>query len=112
MALIPAAIEKGGDNLVKVARLIGEGLTQNEATKTQIRRIYGAVKRMEMEGFSHHALVLLKPKLSYAAYRAPALRLLRDAMTQAIDLVGEDHQRFERFVDLLEAIVAYFYANK
>lgn len=109
---IHAAIENGGKQLVEAAEQIGTKLTQNEATKTQIRRIYGVVKRMEMEGFNYHEFVMLKPKLAYAAHKAPALGLLRDALTSAIDAVGEDSEKFKRFVDLLEATVAYFYANR
>lgn len=112
LSLVPTAIEKGGADLVEIAKQISEGLTQNEATKTQIRRIFGAVKRMEMEGFNYHEFVMLKPKLAYAAQRASSLRLLRDAMTQAIDAVGEDPSKFRRFVDLLEATLAYFYAKR
>lgn len=112
LSRIPVAIAKGGNDLVEVAKQIGERLTQNEATKTQIRRIYGAVKRMEMEGFNYHEFVMLKPKLAYAAHKAPALHLLRDTMTKAIDAVEQDQERFRRFVDLLEATLAYFYANR
>lgn len=111
LSRVPTAIEEGGAGLVEVAKQISEGLTQNEATKTQIRRIFGAVKRMEMEGFNYHEFVMLKPKLAYAAQRASSLRLLRDAMIQAIDAVGEDPGKFRRFVDLLEATLAYFYAK-
>jgi CRISPR-associated protein Csm2 len=78
-------------------------------TTSQIRNVYGFVKQMEMRGFNSAEFVLLKPKLAYAAARANAdgARQLRDVLSWAIDEVGEDEQKFARFVDFFEAILAY-----
>ena len=57
--------------------------------------------------FQRNDLVMLKPKLAYAAARNEAVADLRDALTQAIDRVGEDPKRFKNFVDFFEATLAY-----
>ena len=57
--------------------------------------------------FHRNDLVMLKPKLAYAAARNDAVTDLKDALTQAIDRVGDDPQRFKNFVDFFEATLAY-----
>ncbi len=100
-------IEKGGEPLVKAAEALGKKLAQHLKT-SQIRRIYSAVKKIQMNAtFQRNELVMLKPKLAYAAARNDAVADLRDALTQAIDRVGEDPKRFKNFVDFFEATLAY-----
>jgi CRISPR-associated protein Csm2 len=51
-------------------------------------------------------LVLLKQKLAYASARQDAVKPLKEVMDAAIDKV-EDSDDFERFFQLIEAIIAY-----
>ena len=100
-------IEHGGEPLVKAAEALGKKLARHLKT-SQIRRIYSAVKKIQMsDEFQRNELVMLKPKLAYAAARNNAVADLRDALTQAIDRVGEDPKRFNNFVDFFEATLAY-----
>lgn len=100
-------IEKGGEPLVTAAEALGKKLARHLKT-SQIRRIYSAVKKIQMNAtFQRNDLVMLKPKLAYAAARNAAVSDLRDALTQAIDRVGEDPKRFKNFVDFFEATLAY-----
>lgn len=102
-------IECGGEFLVKEAEQYGRQLARN-LTTSQIRNIYGAVKKMQMKGgeLDTHKLLMLKPKLAYAAKRhGGGVETLKDVLTQAIDLVGSDSKKFNRFVDFFEAILAY-----
>ena len=102
-------ITEGGATLVKAAEQHGQQLARN-LTTSQIRNIYGAVKKMQMRGglVDTHKLLMLKPKLAYAAKRhGGGVETLKDVLTQAIDLVGDDSQKFNRFVDFFEAILAY-----
>ncbi len=101
-------ITEGGAVLVNAAEQHGKQLARN-LTTSQIRNIYGAVKKMQMRGeLDTHKLVMLKPKLAYAAKRhGGGVETLRDVLTQAIDLVGNDSKKFNRFVDFFEAILAY-----
>ena len=102
-------ITEGGEILVKEAERQGQQLARN-LTTSQIRNIYGAVKKMQMKGgeLDTHKLLMLKPKLAYAAKRhGSGVETLKDVLTQAIDLVGDDSKKFNRFVDFFEAILAY-----
>ena len=101
-------ITEGGEILVKEAEQRGQQLARN-LTTSQIRNIYSAVKKMQMKGeLDTHKLLMLKPKLAYAAKRhGGGVDTLKDVLTQAIDLVGSDSKKFDRFVDFFEAILAY-----
>ena len=108
-------ITEGGETLIKEAEQLGKRLARN-LTTSQIRNIYGAVKKMQMKGKPDtHKLLMLKPKLAYAAKRhGKGAENLKDVLTQAIDFVGNDQKNFNRFVDFFEAILAYhkFYGGK
>lgn len=101
-------ITEGGAVLVNEAEQRGKQLAKN-LTTSQIRNIYGAVKKMQMRGgLDTHKLLILKPKLAYAAKRhGDGVQTLKNVLTEAIDLVGNDPQKFNRFVDFFEAILAY-----
>jgi CRISPR-associated protein Csm2 len=89
------------------------GNLKGEASRSQLRRLYGEVKRIEMMwrgGKANEAqrrVVLLKPRLAYQVARQRELEGLRATLEPAIDAVGPDRERFQRFVEFFEAIVAY-----
>lgn len=99
---------------------------QQEASKAQIRRIFGEIKQIEMRWprdlrASLQRLRMLKPRLAYAAARPNVgigVARLRDVLTPAIDAVLEAQddrvrgERFRTFVRLTEAILAYFTAAR
>lgn len=98
--------------LIGRARQAAQGL-RDEASRTQLRRLYGETKRIEMlwqGGKADEAgrrLLLLKPRLHYQVARQSKLRALRSTIEPVIDAVGGDRSRFQRFVEFFEAIVAY-----
>lgn len=101
-------IEKGGEALVTAAEDLGNRLENRQLKTAQIRKVYGAVKKIQMsDEFHRNDLIMLKPKLAYAAARNDEVTDLKDALTQAIDRVGDDPQRFKNFVDFFEATLAY-----
>lgn len=105
-------IEEGGQPLVDAAQNLGETLEKRGLKTSQIRKVYGAVKKIQIsEAFRQNDLkndlIMLKPKLAYAAAREPAVTDLKDALTQAIDKVGNDEKKFKNFVDFFEATLAY-----
>lgn len=122
------AIVRNGDYAQLVAkaeswaRHLGE---QQEASKTQVRRLFGEIKQIEMEWSQDHRssvdrLRMLKPRLAYAAARpnvGRGVERLRDILTPAVDAVLEAPdeqamtQRFRTFVRLTEALLAYFYST-
>lgn len=105
------AIQNGGRDLVDAAKELGKYLNEGKLTTSQIRNIYGMVKRMEHR-FDAHEFVLLKPKLAYTARRARSegAEVLETVLSWAIDEVGTDEAKFARFVDFFEAILAYHVA--
>lgn len=101
-------IEEGGEPLVEAAEDLGNRLENRQLKTAQIRKVYGAVKKIQMSDVFHrNDLIMLKPKLAYAAARNDEVTDLKDALTQAIDRVGDDPQRFKNFVDFFEATLAY-----
>lgn len=100
-------IEEGGEVLVKTAENLGQTLKNSGLKTSQIRKVYTAVKKIQWSGFEQNQLIMLKPKLAYAAARHRSVEYLKDALTQAIEKVGNDAQKFQNFVDFFEAILAY-----
>lgn len=110
-------IEEGGQPLVHAAEKLGESLKNQGLKTSQIRKVYGTVKKIQVsEEFRQNDLIMLKPKLAYAAARNRAVTDLKDALTQAIDkvidTVGDDkkkekEKKFKNFVDFFEATLAY-----
>lgn len=108
-----AQIIQRGDTrrLIEEAEKLGRILKDTGLTTSQIRNIYGMVKKMEMLGYeqSRGDLLLLKPKLAYAAARPGAKKgtgHLKVVLSHAVDCVTNE-QEFEKFINFFEAILAY-----
>ena len=95
----------------------GKAFSKNVKT-SQLRAFYSAVNRIRVQSqqakdFSNleRSLILLKPKLAYAAGRHPRqLKDFRCFMERAIDGVVDSKTQKDaltNFFDLLEAVVAY-----
>jgi CRISPR-associated protein Csm2 len=109
--------------IVEAAQAWGKYLVQEKLTTSQIRSIFGEVRRIQMNWSadapsSSAALILLKPKLAYQAQRdaeknrnTEPVRKLQRILEPAIDMVQGDYARFQRFVDFFEAILAYHKAE-
>jgi len=111
--------------LVKVAQQLGKHLVEAGLATSQIRNIFGTARRLQTawlrpplgdEGKRRTArrqLVLLKPKLAYQSERIPPVKPLANWLIPAIDWVVSDpdeleqYQRFTRFMDFFEAVLAY-----
>jgi CRISPR-associated protein Csm2 len=107
---IKKIIEGDTKELVEVAEKLGKDLKSKDLTTSQIRNVFGSVKKMEMRGFKGKELLLLKPKLAYAASRPgskPGTKDLRGILSTAIDYVGDSQEYFENFCNFFEAILAY-----
>jgi CRISPR-associated protein Csm2 len=79
---------------------------QNEAEKEKVEAEREKVRFAKIET----DIVLLKPKLAYAAARQQAAKPLSDVMSAAIDQV-KSSKDFERLVQLIESIIAYHKAE-
>ncbi|WP_027843068.1 type III-A CRISPR-associated protein Csm2 [Mastigocoleus testarum] len=103
--------------LVEHAEKFGPYLKLQRLETNQIRKFLDAINRLKAElaetgDFSkiETEVVLLKPKLAYAAARQRAAKPLNDVMSVAIDVV-RDKEDFERLVQLIESIIAYHKAE-
>ncbi len=111
-------VEGDAKVLTEHAEAIGTSLA-HQLTTSQIRNIFGTVRQIEMSWrpratekerkYAARQLILLKPKLAYQARRerGGGVQQLANVLTPAIDLVGEDRNRFQNFLDFFEAILAY-----
>ena len=104
--------------MVQSAEALGNALHQDGLKSSQIRGIFSSVRIIETGwpvGDSESAearramreLILLKAKMAYQGYRTSEVKGLVDVLTDSIDLVGENRDHFQRFVDFFEAILAY-----
>jgi len=98
--------------LVKHSETFGKELRDQRLETNQIRKFLDAINRLKSKlvgsEFSEIEadIVLLKPKLAYAAARQNVVKPLNKVMSAAIDKV-ESKADFERLVNLVESIIAY-----
>lgn len=91
---------------------------RNGLKASQIRNIFGKVRQIEMywattepeDQAALRDLILLKPKLRYQAERKREVKALADLLTRMIDQV-DNRDKFQRFADFFEAILAYHKAE-
>jgi|SRR5690606_2607741 len=97
-----------GDILVKDAESLAGSI--RDLKTAQLRRIYGEVKKMEMDfgkgSFSRDRVVMLKPRLAYAASKKPEVIRIKNIFSKCIDKI-QSPEDFSRFVSFFEAILAY-----
>ncbi len=103
--------------LVNHAAAFGPYLKQQRLETNQVRKFLDAINRLKADltekgEFSaiETEVVLLKPKLAYAAAKQRAAKPLGDVMSVAIDKV-ESTEDFERLVQFIESIIAYHKAE-
>lgn len=115
-------VEGNVDQLVDTAKQFGEA-NARQLTTSQIRNIFGEVRRIEMnwqQDVGEEAIkafrqtVLLQPKLAYQARRerGKGVEELEQILTPCIEEIrkapeAKRREYFGRFVDFFEAILAY-----
>jgi CRISPR-associated protein Csm2 len=98
--------------MVDQSAQFGAELKRQRLETNQIRKFLDAINRLKSKlvgsQFSEieAEIVLLKPKLAYAAARQNVVKPLNKVMSAAIDKV-ESKADFERLVNLVESIIAY-----
>ena len=116
-------IQNDAKTLVAQAETLGRQLAKERLSTSQIRNIFGSVRRIEMNWPEHpqsdadhervrkaqRELLLLKPKMAYQAKRerGRGVKELTDVLSEAIDLVDGERKNFQNFVDFCEATLAY-----
>lgn len=107
--------------LVSYADRLGKKLKEEDLKASQIRAVFEEVRQIEAlwlqdEEKALYRVHLLKPKLAYRAARSKnGVPTLKNVLTVAIDLVVEKRElakeRFRRFTEFFEAIIAYHKAH-
>lgn len=76
---------------IEYTKNFGSFLANNKLSSSQIRNVYGELKRIQMKGFEKErtAFLLLRPKMAYADKRneGAGLRELKKVFDKAYDLV-------------------------
>jgi len=113
-------VEGNTEILIERAKQIGKALKDARLSTAQIRGIFGTVRRIEMRWTEEASkeireqamrqLLLLQPKLEYQAKRQKQVEGLKNVLIPAIQQVQGDRERFGRFVEFFEAILAYHVA--
>jgi CRISPR-associated protein Csm2 len=117
----PKWIKEGSSpEMIEACEFIGRfmahaGKNDNQAlTKSQIRNVFGEIKRIQIKGFENEkkSFYLLKPKVAYNAGRHNKLGILvfKEYFNLAHACV-ENASDYEHFCDFFEAILAYHKAH-
>lgn len=99
---------------VAFAEEAGKYMAQNKLTTSQIRNIYGEIKRIQMGEFEKEktSFFLLKPKIAYAVSRQDnaGIKFFQNFFNEAFAAI-ENGTHFEHFCELMEAMLAYHKSN-
>jgi CRISPR-associated protein Csm2 len=102
--------DKIDEDAVKFSEKFGNYLANNRLTTSQIRNIYGELKRIQMKGFEGEktSFLLLLPKMAYAAKRNSneglnAFKKVFDELHKSV----KNEMHYKNMMDLMEAILAY-----
>lgn len=99
--------------IVEIAREVGEHLSPRgvDVKINQIRRFLDETRQIETETkrgkFSADRIVLLRPKLAYAAGRQMKVKDLMNVLDPAIQSASNSKENFFKLLRLIEGIVAY-----
>jgi CRISPR-associated protein Csm2 len=98
--------------MVEHAEPFGLALRQQRLETNQIRKFLDAINQLKAALVNNKfedieaEIILLKPKLAYAATRQNAVEPLQRVMSAAIDKTHNSDD-FKRLVQLIESIIAY-----
>lgn len=111
------------DDTVKKAFELGKLLVEpsgkkdhNSLTTSQIRNVFGELRRIQLNGFKKEktSFLLVKPKLAYAVKRhgkkgIQEFNMIFIAAYDAMDLKNDElaEKQFKNLMDIMEAILAY-----
>ena len=89
---------------------LGKFIQEKGLTASQIRNVFGEIKRIQMKGFAAEksSFYLLKPKMAYAAKRQNdhGIKSFKKYFDMAHEHVT-DEKTYKNFVDFFESILAY-----
>lgn len=108
---------------VSYAEDMGRQLAKEGLTTSQIRNVFGEMRKIQMNGFNGEkaSFLLLRPKLAYAAKRqnAKGMDSFYNLFCTAYDAVDtnseqEAPKQFDQLLQVMEAVLAYhkFYGGQ
>lgn len=102
------------ETTVDLANKAAEYMGINEVTTSQIRNIYGEIKRIQMNYEAERvAFLLLRPKVAYLVARNKSNKKNHAGLSHFQEIFEEaaihvtDDKTYNNFCNLMEAIVAY-----
>ncbi len=110
----------GMDRLVEIAAQVGEAISR-KVKMNQIRRFLDGARKVESELKSREKfeevkdqIVLLRPKLAYAAGRHQDVKELAEILDTAVKSAAQTQENFMKFLRFMESIIAYhrFYGGR
>lgn len=103
----------GMDRLVEIADKVGEAIAK-KVKMNQIRRFLDGARKVEAELKSREKfeevkdqIVLLRPKLAYAAGRNNDVKELAEILDTAVKSAAQTQENFMKFLRFMESIIAY-----
>jgi CRISPR-associated protein Csm2 len=91
------------------------GKDEPAVTTSQIRKFFGEIKRIQADFENNKGdIILLDPKIAYAVGRAEKktkIKAFYELLSNLIQDINEKKEKFNHFVSVVEAIVAYHKAN-
>lgn len=97
---------------VEFTKKFGKQLSDGQTgiSTSQIRNIYGELKRIELKGFNNEktSFLLLKPKVAYAAkrHKSDGMINFKKVFDEAYNII-DDEKSFLNFIQIMEATLAY-----
>lgn len=114
------------NTLITEAQRLAKQLHNDDSTKTQIRKLFGTLRKIEMIWpttleepgekqqleDAYRQLVLFSPRMAYASRNQSSLRSISDTIQEGIKYVKKDDRHtMQRLVQFFEAVVAYYFAG-
>lgn len=111
--------------LIDQAKKLAKEIKSTEATRTQVRSLFGTLRKIEMSwptqiaddqeqqqlDGAYRQLILLMPRLAYVARKHPELIEFTKTLQAGIEHVKKDDLKtFKRMMQFSEAVVAYFFS--
>ncbi len=100
------------DELVSIAEELGRHLKNIGLKTSQIRRFLDGIRRIDVQfnkgrSFNRDSVILLKPKLAYAAGRQESVKPLMEVLEPAITAGAESYESFKKLLALVEGVISY-----
>ncbi len=107
--------DEADQDMINYAEAAGKKLKKEEFTTSQIRNIFGEIRRIQSGGYTKNkaSFLLLQPKVAYLVGRNNkilGIKIFRDIFEKAAKSVS-DEKSYQNFCNLMEAIVAYHKFN-